>query len=69
VSALFKTPKVKVPKVEAPPPVPTIDEAKRDQNESNRLRRRRGTQSNMYTGPMGAAIPSAATPAKTLTGQ
>lgn len=69
MSALFKAPKVKVPKTEAAPPVPTIDDTARERTESDRIRRRRGSRANQYTGPLGAAIPANATPPKTLTGQ
>lgn len=69
MSVLFKTPKVKVPKAEAPPPVPTIDDASRERTETNRVRKRTGSKSNSFTGPLGAPIPPAATPSKQLTGQ
>lgn len=69
MSVLFKTPKVKVPKAEAAAPAPTIDDAAKERTESERLRRRRGTQSNMFTGPLGSVIPASATPPKQLTGQ
>lgn len=66
---IWKQPKVKIPKAEQAPPAPTVDDAARDRNESERLRRRRGSQSNQHTGPLGAPIPSSAAPVKTLTGQ
>jgi hypothetical protein len=69
MSMLFKTPKVKVPKAEAPPPVPTVDDAARERTESDRIRRRKGSRANSYTGPLGAAISQSVTPPKTLTGQ
>lgn len=69
MSALFKTPKVRVPKVEPPAPIPTIDDAARQRTESDRLRRRRGVMGTMRTGPLGAVIPQTAAAPKTLTGQ
>ncbi len=66
---LFKTPKVNVPKPETPAPAPTIDDTVRQRTESDRLRRRRGSQGNIRTGPLGAAIPPGNTPTKQLTGQ
>ncbi len=69
MTALFKTPKVKVPKAETPAPAPTIDEASRDRTESGRLRRRRGLSGNILTGPLGAAISPQNAPPKQLTGQ
>jgi|JRYC01.1.fsa_nt_gb hypothetical protein len=69
MSALFKTPKVRVPKVEPPAPIPTIDDAARQRTESDRLRRRRGVRDTMRTGPLGAVIPATAAAPKQLTGQ
>jgi hypothetical protein len=66
---LFKAPKVKVPKAETPAPAPTIDDTVRQRTESDRLRRRRGSQGNIMTGPLGASIPAGNTPVKQLTGQ
>lgn len=46
MSGLFKP---KMPKIEAPPPAPTIDEAKAREVESARLRRRRGRMGSMVS--------------------
>lgn len=48
MSGLFKP---KMPKIEAPPPPPTIDEAKVREIESTRLRRRRGRMASMVSTP------------------
>lgn len=69
MGALFKTPKVNVPKAADPPPVPTIDQATRDQNETKRVRRRRGLQGNIFAGGLGLTVPSPNAAPKTLTGQ
>lgn len=47
---LFKPPKIKIPD---PPPVPTIDEARQQQEMNDRMRRRRGRAANQLTGPQG----------------
>lgn len=69
MTALFKTPKVPVQKAPAVTPTPTIDDAARAQNEANRLRARRGAQSNFLAGPLGFAVPSNNLATKQLTGQ
>jgi hypothetical protein len=66
MSTLFSKPKVVVPKAEAPPPVPTIDDAAKARTETDRLRRRRGIGSNLFAG-LTAAVPTATQ--KQLTGQ
>jgi hypothetical protein len=69
MSALFRTPRVNVPKAEAPPPVPTIDEGARQRVEGDRLRRRRGVRGNVFAGGMMGVVPQNATAVKTATGQ
>lgn len=69
MSALFSSPKVNVPKAPTPDPVPTIDDAARQRTETDRLRRRRGMQSNILTSPLGAAVPANSVATKTATGQ
>lgn len=69
MTALFKTPKVNVPKAADPPQVPTIDQATRDQNETQRARRRRGLQGNVFAGALGLTTGSGTAAPKTLTGQ
>jgi hypothetical protein len=46
MSGLFKP---KMPKIEAPPPAPTIDEAKVREQETRRLARRRGRAATMMS--------------------
>lgn len=46
MSGLFKP---KMPKIEAPPPPPTVDEAKVREIESKRLARRRGRAANIMS--------------------
>lgn len=69
MGALFRKPKINVPKAPTPDPVPTIDDAARTRTETDRLRRRRGMQGNVLTGPLGAIVPAANLGQKTLTGQ
>lgn len=69
MGALFKTPKVKVPKTEAPPPAPTIDDAQRARNETERMRRRRGAAGNIFAGGLGLTVGSGTASGKQLTGQ
>ena len=51
MSALFKTPKI--PKPEAPPPIPTVDDAALRRNEQLRLRKRRGRAATLMSGVAG----------------
>lgn len=48
MSGLFKP---KMPKIEAPPPPPTVDEAKVREIESKRLAKRRGRAANIMSTP------------------
>ena len=41
------------PKMQKPPPVPTEDTARQDQDILDRLRRRRGRSAAQLTGPLG----------------
>lgn len=50
----------------APPPPPTIDEAARNSEEADRLRRRKGRLATIFAGQRGGAAPVAQ---KSLTGQ
>lgn len=50
----------------APPPPPTIDEAARQSEESDKLRRRKGRLATIFAGQRGGATPVAQ---KSLTGQ
>ena len=68
MSFLFKAPKVNVPKAADPPPVPTIDTAARDRNETQRFRRRRGLPGNIAAGTLGLTVAPGNAPLKTLTG-
>lgn len=61
-----KPPKVVIPA--PPPPPPTIDEAARDAEEADKLRRRKGRLATIFAGKMkNLAAPQ--TTQKTLTGQ
>lgn len=58
MSRLFGTPKVPdPPKIEAPPPVPTIDDAGRAREAQDRLLRRRGRAASVLTGSSGSGLP------------
>ena len=62
----MKTPKV--PKQQTPqpaPPPPTIDEAQRNADEADKLRRRKGRLATVFAGQRGGAT---AVATKTLTG-
>lgn len=50
MTGMFKQPKIKVP---APTPVATIDDARQNQEASDRLRRRRGRAAMTLTGALG----------------
>lgn len=41
------------PKIPKPPPVPTIDETRQNQDILDRIRRRRGRAATILTGPQG----------------
>lgn len=69
MGAIFKKPKINVPKAPTPDPVPTIDDAARQRTETDRLRRRRGMGGNILTGPLGAVVPAGNLSGKQLTGQ
>lgn len=45
-------------KIPDPIPPPTIDEAQRNRQDQDRLRRRRGVLANIYGGGSGSAAPS-----------
>lgn len=64
----MKTPKI--PKSPAPPPAPppppTVDQAARDSEEADKLRRRKGRLATIFAGMQGGATP---TSQKSLTGQ
>lgn len=64
----MKTPKVpKQPTPPpAPPPPPTIDEAARDSEEADKLRRRKGRLATIFAGMKGGGAPVSQ---KSLTGQ
>lgn len=64
MSALFGKPKIKI---DQPPPVPTVDEARQNQEVIDRLRRRRGRAAASLTGPLGDTT-QAPTSVKTLLG-
>lgn len=63
MGALFSKPKVpKAPPVVAPPPVPTVDDAAKNTQEADLLRRRRGRAASMVNGASGdASTPSVGT--------
>lgn len=64
----MKTPKI--PKAPAPPPAPppppTIDEAARESEEADKLRRRKGRLASVFAGRQGGAAPVSQ---KSLTGE
>ena len=68
MGALFKTPKVTVPKAADPPPTPTIDEGARQRTETNRVRRRSGLRGNLYAGALGVTTAQPPAGGKTTTG-
>lgn len=64
-----KMPKAPTPPAPPPPP-PTIDEAARNSEEADKLRRRRGRLATIFAGRRGMAGGGTATVSnKTLTGQ
>jgi hypothetical protein len=69
MTALFKTPKAPKQVIEQTPATPTIDDAQRAKNETERLRRRRGTAGNIFAGGLGLTTGAGSAPGKTLTGQ
>jgi hypothetical protein len=62
------------PSVQAPPPptppapVPTIDQAVLQQDQQDRLRRRRGAASTILVNPLGSAPATPASPVKSVLG-
>ena len=69
MSALFRTPRVNIPKAADPPPTPTIDEGARARTETNRVRRRSGLRGNVFAGGLGVTTGAPPTAPKSLTGQ
>lgn len=69
MSALFKKPKVTIPQAADPPPVPTIDQATQNRNETQRARRRRGMAGNVMAGSLGLTVGQQNAAPKQLTGQ
>lgn len=69
MSGLFSTPKIPKPEpIQPPPPVPTVDDAKKNTQESDLLLRRRGRAASMVNGMKGdTSTPSVGT--KMLLGQ
>lgn len=61
--------KPKAPKLPAPTPVATRDDAADAQARDDEIRRRRGSASNMLLGAQGAEADAAQTATKLLTGQ
>jgi hypothetical protein len=64
MSQLFSGPKI--PKVQAPPPAPTVDEAQVTRQAQDIARRRRGSAANVLTGDQ--AVPAGSVATKTLLG-
>jgi hypothetical protein len=69
MTALFKKPKVNIPQAADPAPVPTIDQATQNRNETQRARRRRGLVGNVVAGGLGLTVGSQNAAPKQLTGQ
>lgn len=62
---MFKRPKINVPE---PPATPTVDEARQNQDITDRMRKKRGRAAAQLTSPVGdPTVPQTA--AKTLLGQ
>ncbi|PWR24974.1 hypothetical protein [Zavarzinia aquatilis] len=67
MGALFSTPKT--PKVTAPPPAPTIDDAAAAADQADRVRRRRGAGATTLAGAQGVTTPAASIGKAILLGQ
>lgn len=68
MGAIFKAPKVQTPKIQAAPPVPTLDGAMRTRTEGDRFRTRRGAAGNVFAGLLPLTTGAGTAAGKQLTG-
>ena len=67
--SIFGAPSVPAPPApEPPPPVPTIDQAALQQDQTDKLRRRRGAASTILVNPLGTPAATPASPYKSVLG-
>lgn len=66
MSGLFSKPKM--PAVQEPPPPPTIDDAARERDLNDTMRRRKGRAAALYAGKTGGSTAGVGGATKTLTG-
>lgn len=70
MSGLFSSPKMPTPVAPpaAPPPPPTIDDAARERDLNDAMRRRKGRAAALYAGKTGGSTAGVGGATKTLTG-